>query len=227
MLGTNFILNIFKNKFNNLSTRFIKYVIKSYKRTCPHISDFEPFSSMYYYTGLHNYRTFYLLIKINEIFNINKYKKIYIIVNTDKYDFTTDDIETNKKNRIYLDQRVDIKIRQCDETIRINLFTTKLTKKVHIGEIKIDINASIISKCFPKNEWFVCMKDGQEVCKVQLSFYKTQKYACPSECMFIHDGLEIWKDKSKSGSTKKIDINNIHKNFDDNDEHLATIDIDT
>ncbi|SOS76695.1 ag-1 blood stage membrane protein homologue [Plasmodium sp. gorilla clade G1] len=227
MLGTKFILNIFKNKFNNLSTRFIKYVIKSYKRTCPHISDFEPFSSMYYYTGLHNYRTFYLLIKINEIFNINKYKQIYIIVNTDKYDFTTDDIETNKKNRIYLDQRVDIKIRQCDEVIRINLFTTKLTKKVHIGEIKIDINASIISKCFPKNEWFVCIKDGQEVCKVQLSFYKTQKYACPSECMFIHDGLEIWKDKSKSGSTKKIDINNIHKNFDDNDEHLAMIDIDT
>ncbi|SBT70339.1 ag-1 blood stage membrane protein homologue [Plasmodium malariae] len=234
MFGTKFILNIFKNKFNDLSTKCVTFIIKSYKRTCPHISDFEPFASMYYFSGLHNYRTFYLLIKINEIFNINKYKQIYIIFSTDKYDFQTDEISTNKKNRIHIDQRVDIKIRQCDETLKVDLFTTKLTKKVHIGQIKIDINSSVVMKSFPKNEWlavekdkFVCFKDGQEICKVQMSFYKIQKYACPNECMFIQDGLEIWKNKSKGMSKKKINLQDIHKEFNDDDKNLSLINEDT
>ncbi|SBS80829.1 ag-1 blood stage membrane protein homologue, putative [Plasmodium ovale curtisi] len=257
MFGTNFILNIFKNKFNNLSKRCVAYIIKSYKRTCPHISDFEPFASMYYFSGVHNYRTFYLYIKINEIFNINKYKHIYIMFSTDKYDFQTDEICTNKKNRIHIDQRVVIKIRQCDETLKVDLFTTKLTKKVHVGEIKIDVNSSVIRKSFPKNEWFVCFKDGQEICKVQMSFYKTQrrkqqhehieaitifayqrrlllfsplpvqKYACPNECMFIQDGLEIWKNKSKNMKKKKISYQDLDKNFDDDDKNLSLIDADT
>ncbi|CRG98540.1 ag-1 blood stage membrane protein homologue, putative [Plasmodium relictum] len=229
MLGTNFILNFFKNKFNDLSKKCFTCIIRSYKRACPHISDFEPFASMYYFSGLHNYRTFYLLIRITEIFNINKYKKIYIIFSTDKYDFKTDEITTNKKNRIHTDQRVDIKIRQCDETLNVNLFTTKLTKKIHIGEIKIDINSSIVMKSFPKNQWFVCFKDGQEICKVQMSFYKIQKYACPNECMLIQDGLEIWKNSSKNlgENKKKINFQDIHKNFDDDDENLSIIDIDT
>ncbi|KMZ89005.1 hypothetical protein PVBG_02976 [Plasmodium vivax Brazil I] len=238
MFGTKFIFNIFKNKFNSISKKCVNYVIKSYKRTCPHISDFEPFASMYYFSGLHNYRTFYLLVKVNEIFNINKYKHIYVIFSTDKYDFQTDEIPTNKKNRIHIDQRVDIKIRQCDETLRVDLFTTKLTKKVHIGQIKIDINSSVITKSFPKNEWFVCFKDGQEICKVQMSFYKSespvemctnifQKYACPSECMFIQDGLELWKNKYKSLNKKNINLQNIHKQFDDDDKNLSLIDVDT
>ncbi|KJP88374.1 hypothetical protein AK88_01990 [Plasmodium fragile] len=227
MFGTKFIFNIFKNKFNSISKKCVNYVIKSYKRTCPHISDFEPFASMYYFSGLHNYRTFYLLVKVNEIFNINKYKHIYIIFSTDKYDFQTDEIPTNKKNRIHIDQRVDIKIRQCDETLKVDLFTTKLTKKVHIGQIKIDINSSVINKSFPKNEWFVCFKDGQEICKVQMSFYKIQKYACPNECMFIQDGLELWKNKSKSVKKKNINLQNIHKEFYDDDKNLSLIDVDT
>ncbi|EUD64824.1 hypothetical protein C922_04771 [Plasmodium inui San Antonio 1] len=227
MFGTKFIFNIFKNRFNSISKKCVNYLIKSYKRTCPHISDFEPFASMYYFSGLHNYRTFYLLVKINEIFNINKYKHIYIIFSTDKYDFQTDEISTNKKNRIHIDQRVDIKIRQCDETLKVDLFTTKLTKKVHIGQINIDINSSVITKSFPKNEWFVCFKDGQEICKVQMSFYKIQKYACPNECMFIQDGLELWKNKSKSLNKKDINLQNIHKAFDDDDKNLSLVDVDT
>ncbi|GAW79232.1 ag-1 blood stage membrane protein homologue [Plasmodium gonderi] len=227
MFGTNFIFNIFKNKFNSISKKCVSYMIKSYKRTCPHISDFEPFASMYYFSGLHNYRTFYLLVKINEIFNINKYKHIYIIFSTDKHDFQTDEIPTNKKNRIHIDQRVDIKIRQCDETLKVDLFTTKLTKKVHIGQIKIDINSSVIMKSFPKNEWFVCLKDGQEICKVQMSFYKIQKYACPNECMLIQDGLEIWKNKAKNLRKKKISLQDIHKQFDDDDKNLSLIDVET
>ncbi|KEG01673.1 ag-1 blood stage membrane protein homologue [Plasmodium vinckei vinckei] len=227
MFGTKFIFNIIKNRFNSLSTKCVKYVIKSYKRTCPHISDFEPFASMYYFSGLHNYRGFYLLVKINEIFNINKYKHIYIIFSTDKYDFQTDDIPTNKKNRIHVDQRADIKIRQCDETLKIDLFTKKLTKKIHIGQIKIDINSSIVEKSFPKNEWFVCFKDGQEVCKVQMSFYRISKHARPNECLFIQDGLEIWKNKPKSANKKSINLYDIDKKFDDDDENLLLLDNNT
>ncbi|EAA19362.1 protective antigen-related [Plasmodium yoelii yoelii] len=72
---------------------------------------------------------------------------VYIIIEAFIY------ISTNKKNRIHIDQRADIKIRQCDETLKIDLFTKKLTKKIHIGEVKIDINSSIVEKSFPKNEW--------------------------------------------------------------------------
>ncbi|VWU51208.1 ag-1 blood stage membrane protein homologue [Hepatocystis sp. ex Piliocolobus tephrosceles] len=227
MLGTNLVCSFCVNRFNKLSKRCINYVVKTYRRTCPHISDFEPFASMYYFSGLHNFRTFYLLVKINEIFNINKYKNIYIVVSTDKYNFQTDDIHVNKKNRVHIDQRIDIKIRQCDEFVEIDLFTTKLTKKVHIGQIKIDINTNIIKKSFPKNEWFVCFKDGQEICKMKLSFYKIQKYKCPNECMFIQDGLEIWKNKSEDMKKEKIDYHQIHKIFDDDYHNLSLINMDT
>lgn len=45
--------------------------------------------------------------------------------------------------------------------------------------------------------------------------------------MFIQDGLEIWKNKSKSPRKKNIDLQNIHKEFYDDEKNLSLIDVDT
>ncbi|XP_954364.1 uncharacterized protein TA21020 [Theileria annulata] len=178
-------------------------------KAIPTPSDYEPIATFCYYTGIHNHREFNLLINITDI-DADFVKKHSVI------EFEVGDTKVTagaiplSRDRILsnLQCRALVKIRMCDNELRLKVYRKSLVGNTCVADIALNIDRDIIEAKFPKDKWYSLNDDPYKKERIKLSFYKVSDGLNVIDNIVLQQAYMCINDYNESDIEVKINATN-------------------
>ncbi|CDR97233.1 hypothetical protein, conserved [Babesia bigemina] len=136
----------------------------------PHPSECGCIGSLYRITGLHSHDSFDFILEIHEAVGGVGSGNYFFEVEAGRMKYRTQTLPA-KDGQLQVHEKLKVHVRQCDDTVVVNLYRSQLLRSDQCGELKFSVEQDLMAPKPAKRRWFTMVHQNRTATRVKVSIY--------------------------------------------------------
>ncbi|EPR58892.1 hypothetical protein TGGT1_315160 [Toxoplasma gondii GT1] len=175
----------------------------------PHPTECGCLGSLFFYLGIHDHQKFNVLVEIHELDRVPKSCSLYMTIEAGRWSATSQVVKVKGQDqRVVVEERLMVHIRQVDNEVKIFLFKKGLVKTTRLANLVLKVKEDMIDKKFPKRTWYnMKVENGKSQPRINLSLHKLDPGLPTNQSPLLQQAMLIAQQEAdEKGEELKLDL---------------------